>query len=180
MTNHRKQFVAASLLAVSLSGLARADDTGVYVGAGLGEARQSATGFDGKSGSFTVFAGYSFNDYLAAEGGYVDGGKQIDHQNGLNLAVRSDGFVVAGLVKLPLGRFVAPYAKLGYAFYDSNTTISAGGQSLSTSESDEKPLYGLGCEFKVGDHARIRVEYEKVDVDDADFDIASLNFAWRF
>jgi OmpA-OmpF porin, OOP family len=178
--NHARKCVVASLLVASSSGVARADDTGVYFGAGLGEAKQSATGFEGSGGTFTVFGGYSFNAYVAAEAGYIDGGKQTDHRNGLDLAVSSDGFVAAGIVKLPLGRFVAPYAKVGYVFYDSRTRISAGSQSLTSTESDENPLYGLGCEFKIGEHARIRVEYDQVDVDDADFDITSLNFAWRF
>lgn len=177
--NHARSFAAVLLMALT-AGAARAEDAGFYLGAGVGEASQDAEGFHGKDTSFTVFGGYSFNAYLAAEAGYIDAGKQTDHQGGLDLAVRSDGFLVAGLVKIPLGRYVAPYAKLGYAFYDARTSVSAGTQSVSATESDEDLVYGLGCEFKIGENLRLRAEYEKVDVSDADFDIASLNLAWQF
>jgi OOP family OmpA-OmpF porin len=170
-----------SICALAFAGnLAHADDSGFYLGAGAGQATQSAEGFDGKDTSFKLLGGYTFNKYLAAEAGYIDGGEQSDTTDGLTLAVKSDGFFAAALAKLPLGEYAAPYVKFGYVFYDSTATVSAGGQSLSESSSDEDLLYGVGCEFKFTEHFRLRAEYERVDVPDTDFDIFSIVAAFHF
>jgi len=178
--NHGKLIAACVLAALGATGTARADDSGFYLGAGIGEASQSAEGFDGSDTTFRVFGGYSFNPYLAVEGGYVDGGEQTDTQGPVRIAVKSDGFFVAGLAKLPLGKYVAPYLKVGFVTYDSTATVSSGNVSISDSESESDLLYGVGFEFKLGDHFRLRAEYEKIDVSDADFDIISLAAAYKF
>jgi len=178
--NHCKLIAACVLAALGATATARADDSGFYLGAGIGEARQSAEGFDGSDSTFRLFGGYAFNPYLAVEGGYVDGGEQTDTQGSLRVAVKSDGFFVAGLAKLPLGKYVAPYLKVGLVSYDSTATVSSGNVSVSESESNSDLLYGVGLEFKLGDHFRLRAEYEQIDVSDADFDIISLAAAYKF
>jgi len=178
--NHGKLMAACVLAGLGATATARADESGFYLGAGIGQASQSAESFDGSDTSFRVFGGYAFNPYLAVEGGYVDAGEQADSQGSLRLAVKSDGFFVAGLAKLPLGKYLAPYLKVGYVTYDSTETISSGSQHISDSESDSDLLYGAGFEFKLGDHFRLRAEYEKIDVSDADFDIVSLAAAYQF
>lgn len=177
---HVKWVVGGLLASLCAVATARADDSGFYVGASIGEASQHAEGFDGSDTSFKLFGGYEFNPYLALEGGYVDGGEQSDSDGSLKFSVKSDGFFVAGLAKLPLGKYFTPYLKVGYVIYDSTTTISSGTASISDSESDEDLLYGVGLEFKLGEHFRLRTEYEQVDVSDADFDIVSLTAAYRF
>jgi OmpA-OmpF porin, OOP family len=178
--NHVRIVGAGLLAALLAAGEARADESGFYLGASAGEARQKSGDFEGTDNSFKVFGGYSFNEYLAAEAGYVDGGRQVDHAGPLRLAVDSSGLFVAGLAKLPIGRYVAPYVKVGYVFYDSTATVSSGAQTLYESRSDEDLLYGIGCEFKLGENFRLRVEYERVDVSDADFDIFSITAAFQF
>jgi outer membrane autotransporter protein len=178
--NHGKLMAACLVAALGATATARADDSGFYVGASVGEASQSAEGFDGSDTTFGVFGGYSFNPYLAVEGGYLDGGEQTDTQGSLRISVKSDGFFVAGLARLPLGKYVAPYLKVGLVTYDSTATVSSGNVSISESESDSDLLYGLGLEFKLGDHFRLRAEYEQIDVSDADFDIVSLAAAYKF
>ena len=51
--------------------------------------------------------------------GFVDAGKQEDSIGAFDL--------VAMLAKLPLGKVVAPYIRLGYVFYDTTTTVESGG-----------------------------------------------------
>ncbi len=178
--NQDRMVSGCVLVALFASGAAHADDPGFYLGAGAGEARQKSGDFEDSDTSFKVFGGYSFNEYLAAEAGFIDGGRQVDHEGTLRLAVDSSGLFVAGLAKLPIGRYVAPYVKVGYVFYDSTATVSSGTQTLYESRSDEDLLYGIGCEFKLGENFRLRAEYERVDVSGADFEIFSLTVAYQF
>ena len=97
---------------IAAGGVAHADDSGFYAGASIGQARQKARGFEGNDLSYKLFGGWSFNKYLAVEGGYVDGGSQTDDWarscRSLQRASTSPPRQVAGR-----GRFV-PYVKLGY------------------------------------------------------------------
>lgn len=171
---------ACVVTGLMICGAVRAEDQGFYAGGSLGQARQKFTGFEGDDTSFKLFGGWSFNEYLAVEGGYVDGGTQSDQIGVLDVDISSDGFFVQGIGKWPLGRFVAPYAKFGYVFYDSTTRVSVGGPTFSESESDADFIYGGGLEFKLGDNFRLRAEYEEVNLPDSAFDIFSLAATWQF
>jgi OOP family OmpA-OmpF porin len=171
--------VLAAFAAVFLTA-AHADESAPYLGVSVGEASQSADGFDGSDTSFKLLGGYSFNKYLAAEAGYVDGGTQKDTIGALDVKASSHGYFAAVLAKLPLGNVVAPYAKLGYVVYDSTTTASSGGARFSESFHDDDLLYGIGCEFHLGKSFRLRAEYEQIDVPDADFEIISVVATFQF
>src|SRR5262245_52340830 len=154
-----RKIVGVCVLA-ALASAAQAEDSGFYVGGGIGQSRQKFTDFEGNDTSFRLFGGWSFNKYFAVEGGYVDGGTQSDTLGLLDVDLSSEGLFVEGLAKWPIGSFFAPYAKFGYVFYDSTTKLSAGGQSISESDSDSDFIYGGGLEFKLGGNFRLRAEYE--------------------
>ncbi len=177
---HGKVVGACALAACLAGSVARADDAGFYFGAGLGEASQSVDGFDGSDTSFKVFGGYSFSRFLAAEAGYVNGGEQTDTLGSIDIAIKSDGYFIAGLAKIPLGKYVAPHVKLGYVVYNSTTKVSSGNLQAAGYLHGRDPMYGLGLEFKFGDSIRVRTEYEQVDLADTDFDILSLVVAFQF
>jgi OmpA-OmpF porin, OOP family len=178
---HFRKFMGACVLAgVLLPAAAEAEDPGFYVGASIGQASQEFSGFDANDTAFKLFGGWSFNKYLAVEGGYIDGGTQSDTISQLDVDISSDGFFVEGLAKWPLGKYVAPYAKLGYVFYDSTTKLSINNQSASESESDSDFIYGGGLEFKLGENFRLRAEYEEVNLPESAFDIFSLAATWQF
>ena len=174
------RMMAACVVAGLMTCAARAEDSGFYVGGSLGQSRQKSSEFEGNDTAYKLFGGWSFNKYLAVEGGYVDGGTQSDSLGLLDVDISSDGFFVQGIGKWPLGRFVAPYAKFGYVFYDATTRLSSGGQSISERESDADFIYGGGLEFKLGDNFRLRAEYEEVNLPDSAFDIFSLAATWQF
>ncbi len=177
----QKALLGCGILTLALAATAaRAEDEGLYLGAGVGQASQSQDGFSGSDTSFRFFGGWSFNRYFAGEGGYINGGTQKDRIDGLDVAISSEGAYVALLGKLPVGQVFSPYLKLGYVFYDSKTTASADGNSVSQSNNNEDLLYGVGGEFHLGEHFNLRAEYEKVDVKDVNFQIFSLGATWRF
>lgn len=162
------------------SGAASAEDPGFYIGASFGQASQESGEFEDSSEAFKLFGGWSFNEYLAVEGGYVDAGTQSDTIGQLGVDVSSDGFFVEGLAKLPVGKYFAPYAKVGYVFYDSTQKLTLGSMSESESESDSDFIYGGGFELKFSDNFRLRAEYEEVNLPDSAFDIISLAATRQF
>jgi OOP family OmpA-OmpF porin len=178
----KKIMCGCALAGIMASQLAQADDSGFYVGATVGQARQEFGEFADQSGTFRLFGGWSFNQYFGIEGGYVDGGNLSDRlgEGDIDLDIRSDGFFVEGLAKWPVSTVAAPYVKLGYVFYDSTTTLSIGNQSLSDSESDSDLIFGGGVEFKIGSGFRLRIEYEKINLPDSAFDIMSIGGSWQF
>jgi OOP family OmpA-OmpF porin len=180
--NHGKMMGACLLAAMCACAAARADDdSGFYLGAGFGQATQEQGYFKGDDASFKFFGGWSFNKYFAFEGGYIDGGTESDELGSLDVDVSSSGVYVAALAKLPLAHdVVAPYVKLGYAWYDSTTRIASGAQGISQSISDDDLIFAGGCEFKLAENFRLRAEFEKVNVPDASFEIVSVGATWKF
>ena len=176
----RQSVSACVLAAVVTGGVARAEDSGFYLGAGVGQATQEFSGFKADDTAFKLFGGWSFNKYLAAEAGYVDGGTQSDTLGLLDVDINSDGFFAQGIARWPIGSVFAPYAKFGYVFYDSTTKVTSPGGSFSESESDADFIYGGGLEFKLGDNFRLRAEYEEVNLPDSSFDIYTLAATWKF
>jgi hypothetical protein len=177
---HTTKILGALVAAMLLSAAARAEDSGFYLGAGIGEATQNNDLFHGEDTSFQWLAGYSFSKYFAAEAGFADGGTQEDSVGGLRVTSSADGTFAAILAKLPLGEVFAPYAKVGYVFYDAHSTVSSGPVSFSESNSDNDLLFGGGFEFRLGERLRLRAEYEKIRVPDIAFDVYTFVVAYQF
>jgi outer membrane immunogenic protein len=173
-----KTMAACALL--GLMGAAHADDSGFYLGAGVGEATQNNAVFHGSDTSFRLLAGYSLNKYLAAEAGYADGGTQSDTFGAVKVDASGKGTFGAVLGKLPLGTRFAPYAKFGYVYYDATTTISDGVNRTSRKAHADKILFGGGLEMRLGEHARLRADYEKVRVPDVAYDVYTIIATWQF
>jgi OmpA-OmpF porin, OOP family len=168
-------------LLLALAGTSsRAEESGFYLGAGVGEATQNNAYFHGRDQSIRGLAGYEFNRYFAAEAGYVDTGTQKDDVESFRVTRSGNGVFLTFLAKYPLGKHFAPYAKLGGMSYEIDTIMSSDVLTLQGSDKGEDFTYGGGLEFKVGDQLRLRADYEKIRVPDVAFDIYSLGIAWKF
>lgn len=178
--DHRKVLGCCICALIAAGGVAHADDSGFYVGGSVGQARQKARAFEGNDLSYKLFGGWSFNKYLAVEGGYVDGGEQRDRLGSSDIAIESSGYYVAGLARWPVNDWFAPYVKLGYVFYDATQTVSSGSVVQYESLSNERMLFGGGLEFRLARNFSLRAEYEKVNVPDAAFDIFSIVATYQF
>jgi OOP family OmpA-OmpF porin len=175
-----RKVLGAFAAVLFISATARAEDSGFYLGAAVGDATKSNSVFDDSDTSFKWLAGYSFSQYFAVEAGFIDAGKQKDTIGAFDVTSASDGTFVAVLAKLPLGKFVAPYVGFGYAFYDTTETVKSGGVSSFESSSGDDPIYSGGFEFRLGEHLRLRAEYETVDVPDLTFENYSVVVTYRF
>ena len=110
-----------------------ADDSGFYVGAGLGnfaaDSQSIANGrdFDGSDFGFKVFGGYKFMPYLAVEGEYIDGGEPDDNYDSgtdqLSISIGMSGFVGSAVGILPIGENFDVFAKLGFIYWDADGSL---------------------------------------------------------
>lgn len=180
------------LLSLSVC-VAHADEpvTGVYAGAGIGEARLRnvdifRSDFQASDTGVKALLGYRINNGLAFEASYADYGTMEANVRGGRLVGKVDAFSVAvvGLVRL---RRVDLFGKAGFAAWDGTLRIDPAGREASENEID--PMLGLGVQFRNGPLAfRAEVEALTVDVDvdseragSADWlDFISLGVSWRF
>jgi OOP family OmpA-OmpF porin len=172
----QRNVLGGFLLGLVACANARAEDSGLYLGASIGQATQ----FHGEDTSFRLMAGYEFNKYFAAEAGYADGGTQKNTFGNVRVASSANGVFLTFLAKYPVGERFAPYAKFGGYSYESDTTYSNGVARAVEKGHGEDIAFGGGLEFKASERFRLRADYEKVRVPDVAYDIYSLVATWKF
>lgn len=147
-------------------------DNGFYAGAGIGMSDVSTGPFGGNDFAYKLFVGYDFMKYLAVEGGYVDGGSPSDH--GVNIGV--DGWDVQVLGKWPVTDALDLHARLGWMWYD----VSADSHGMHASGSDDDLLYGFGVGYTFAEHFWVTGDWEALNVSDADVNLFTVGFAYKF
>lgn len=189
----KKMLLAISSAAAFSSPLAIAaeeitNDNGLYLGANYGYLNiDSDDEFDDDNEAFQGLIGYRFNNYFAAEGGYIDFGNY-----GNNLAKAStDGYTFAIKGTLPINEQFGLYLKLGQLWWETDYKILG----FDGSKDDEGLFYGAGLSFDITDNLVLNAEYivydldldaddVSDDMDDADFDKdlehASVGLEYRF
>jgi len=150
-----------------------------YVGTGLGYYRLNDEDFldeddDLKDNrwAWRVFGGVEANRVFSLEGGYWDFGSTDDG----NLEMEATGWTVAGIAALPLTPWIAPYGKVGQLFWDRERSLGP----ISRSDSSNDLFYGVGARVTLSDHVDLRLEYERMALDDTDLDMGSVNVQFRF
>jgi opacity protein-like surface antigen len=159
-------FVTSALLA-SAPAFA-ADDSGFYVGAGLGsfslqseaisldlEGLEIDTGrdFDGSDFAFKVLGGWQWNKYIAFEVEYFDGGNpedkfdfsysdsEIDFDGQITIEADTSGWIFSALGIWPLGDSFNLFAKLGFV------TWSVDGRAvIKVPDFDYQDSWSIGSE----------------------------------
>lgn len=170
---------------------ARAQSQGAYLGLGAGSSSakfnsddfslglpQVAESADTKSTGWKVFAGFRFNEYVAAEVGYVDLGKFKYNYNGggagmAGLDYTVSGFTLSGIGAFPVSEDFSLFGRVGV--FGSSTKLTLGsasglvGTNLanagitvgSSDTADKTTLYfGVGAQYDFTRHLAARVEYE--------------------
>jgi len=164
---------AIAVSAVAVTSQSFADDQ-FYVGIGASQAFVDERGLDDDDTGGKVFAGYNFNDYFAVEASYYDFG---DTEQGANrLAV--DGFGIAAVGKLPVSDSVSLFAKVGAHDWDAEANGPIATRLSDDSDSDV--FYGVGVQYDLGFNLSLRGEVERYEVDDFDFDVATIGISYNF
>ena len=181
-----KRSTLAALILTLVSTAAFADnDSGFYVGVGAGqfnvEADTVAIGdFEGDDTTYKVFAGYRFNPYIGIELDYIDLGNPGDQGANFSFDSKINGFAPYVIGTIPLGP-IELFGRVGYYFYDIETTGRIGAVVQSVEDSSEELVYGAGLGITFFEHLHARLEYEFYDIEDTDSANALwISGAWRF
>lgn len=170
--------LATGVFASSAAGAA--DDSGFYVGLGVGKAHNEAGPFRLDDSVVKAFAGYAFNDYFATEVAYVDPQEADDTIDDARLALDVDGVIVSTIASLPLHERWSLFGKVGWAFYDGRQIFVIDGEREAASASDDDFAWGMGTAVKIGEGWSVRFEYEAVEVSEGAFDAFTLSGTVRF
>lgn len=188
---------AVLLLAAGQASAQTENESGLYVGGGVGQFNLEIDGLDGvdeaidgldaDDTAWKVFVGYRLNQYLSFEAAYVDFGSPEDEFTATGSSgdyqVQLSGFAPYVVGTIPLGP-VELSARVGYYFYDVETRADFDDltQDVFTSDdSGEDLLYGVGVGLTLFERLNARLEYEIIDLEGADDSNAFwLSGSWRF
>lgn len=175
----------AVALTVLLSSSAWARDSyfewGVAAGASKVTVKDTSLALDFKSNGFVFnpYIGYQFMPYLAAEGGYIAGGKTRQEQgSGSQIKtqiVKNDGWYLSGVGQWPINDTYSVYGRLGYVLWDSKSTAYIV-NAPKTSGSSGQALVGLGAGYMIGDTIKLRLEYQRTSLDGGSWQAVTLGF----
>mgnify|MGYP001764557532 CR=1 FL=1 len=183
----KRTLAAAILVALGTTPALAENDSGPYVGAGVGrfnvqidnpgDVTDTVGSFDADDTTFKAFVGWRFNPYLAVELDYLDLGNPEDRIDQQRVNADVNGFAPYVVGTLPVGP-VELFAKAGYLFYDVQVDVD----DLTVSDdSNEDFVYGGGVGVTLFEHLHARLEYEVIEIEEVDDANALwLSAAWRF
>lgn len=125
-----------------------------YIGIGAGQNKMDITGAK-ESTAFSVFGGYSFNEYVAGELAYVNFGSA--DTTSASTTIKGSAASISAVGSLPLSKAFSLFARLGYA----TTSIEATGGS---SQSKSDLTYGVGAQFNAAKNIGVRLGYDRKSV----------------
>ena len=196
-----KKFVLAAATAAVLAATPAfaADDSGLYIGAGLGNFALDSQGlfdgkdFDGSDIGFKVFGGYKFMEYLAVEVEYMDGGEPDDNYNvgndspeRLRANAGFTGFIGSAVGILPIGESFDLFAKAGFIMWDADgdAKVFDGDTTLERASFDNDGTdfaWAVGGTWYIMEALGLRAEYQGFEISDFNsVDFASASVIWRF
>jgi OOP family OmpA-OmpF porin len=217
--------VAVAGLLFAVAAHAKPPKSGFYLGATAGQSKYSedlgeadgllfeafsnvglpvaavTSDIDDTDTNFSVFAGYRFFPYLAAEFGYVDLGELTYNADVVLLGTSAPGSVdITFSSKGPLGSALGiwpindswdVYARAGIFISDTKLKVNVGLLNASDTETESKTsvdsMIGLGTAVHLGDHFSLRLEYQRFgavgDEDttgESNVDLVNAGFLVRF
>ena len=182
--------VRALVLLVGLSaGLNTIADDKFYLGIGLGQYDPDYDAdFSAEDDANVVraLAGYNLTDGLAIEVDYQRFAEVDERFNlgpdTLDVESEVESWGVALVPSLTVSEFVRLYAKAGYAWTEVDATVASSNPLVgrtSTSDRERAFTYGVGAGLQFGSLG-LRAEVSRMDSDDVELDVASLNLTLAF
>ncbi len=165
-------------------GMGLGEGGGFYVGAGGGFTSVDvcddlnalgATSCDDDDVGFKIFGGLKFNQYFAAEAGYVNLGEVSATLLGVGVDVDADGFQLAAVGMYPIEQF-SLLGKVGIYFWD----LEASGGGATVSDDGTDIMFGIGGAFHFTPQLSVRGEWERFDFDGDDVDLFSASIVYNF
>jgi OOP family OmpA-OmpF porin len=163
-------------------------DTGLYLGAAIGQAKvrnfcseAAAAGFtscDEKDIAWKVSAGYHFHRNFAVEAGYVDWGKFTVGTAAGTGTVKARGFELLGVAAFPVYRDLSAYGKVGFVRWDADFSVAVGGTTFATDDKGTELTFGLGLAYDFTNNLAARLEWQRYT--DLVVDMVSLGLIYKF
>ncbi len=180
--------------AITLSPLARADNSAWYAGFNVGQAQAKiddgriskgllSDGFtttsisdDDRHVGFKVFGGYEFNRYFALEAGYFDLGRfgftaDTTPSGTLRGDIKIKGVNADLVASLPVGERFSLFARAGLIYAEAKDSfVGTGAVAVIRSEPhkrDPNYKFGLGARYNFSRSVGMRVEAERYRINDA-------------
>lgn len=165
-------FAAVAGAALLMAGPAMAQDSGFYIGAGVGQFGLDIEDFSDEDTAFKGLVGYDFNRYFAAELEYFDGGTVEDF--GISLDV--SGFNLSLKAAWPFTDQFSVYGKVGMVAWE----VDAKGL-VEGSDDGNDFSWGVGAGYAFTPNFAVRVEYQGFEIEDTDTaDLISAAVVWKF
>ena len=172
----------------------QADNTGLYIGANVGQSRSiidndriisglKKQGFattsiteDEYDVAYKAFVGYQLNQYFALEGGYFDLG-QFDYTANtlpagtLNGMIRLRGFNVDAVGFIPFTEKFSAFGRVGLTDAYARDSFNGSGSIVVLDQHPSKQAlsykFGLGLQYDITRSLTTRLEAERYRIDDA-------------
>jgi OOP family OmpA-OmpF porin len=179
-----------------------AQDSGFYIGAGVGQAKAKDacapeagvvyTSCDDKDTAWKILAGYDFNRNFAIEGGWTDLGKVSASGTVLGIPASADvsskGWELVGVGSIPFNDKFSAYAKGGiYRWRVKGNAVAVGFGTASVNETGTDLTYGIGLRYNFTKSVGARLEWQRFnDVGDSnttgksDVDLLSVGVVIKF
>jgi hypothetical protein len=134
---------------------------GLGVGGGQLHVSEPDTSASIEMGAFTytAFAGYRIDRYMAIEASYLDGGPMRKENRESLFATEPRIATATGMGILPIGQTFSLFARAGIAHWWYNTEFGVAGLGIvNFSEKSNELIWGAGASVTVED-AQVRLEY---------------------
>jgi len=166
------------------------------------------TDVDDSDTAYSIGIGYSFNDYIAIEAGWLDigeasastsasasgtlYGKPYTVTGSAIVEAEADGFYIGPIVTPIVTEKFKAYAKIGVYFWDVDAEASASGSltydgrtytanaKADASESGEDLYFGFGASYDLTEKLTVRADWTRYDVSDADIDVFAVGIVFKF
>lgn len=165
----RKWTQATLLCAGLLAWPWTAAQAGPYIGASWGAYQIEESNLDDNDNLWKAYGGATIAGLFGVEVSRVD----FNKVGSGTASFEGDGWGLSGVLSFPLGSN-SLFVKAGQFWWDSESGL---GGAVRSRDGDD-PFYGVG--FKFGEGVGLRLEWERYDVADVDFNTYSIGIQIGF
>jgi OOP family OmpA-OmpF porin len=173
----------AALLGVALVMPLAAQAEGSYFKVGVGGSEYDFGGFKKNKTAVSLAYGFAVDKNFGVELGYLNFGKQRWVVGDSSSSLQNQSVYLAGVGSLPLTDAFSIYGKLGVALNHTKAAESNPVERSSGSETEAKPLVGLGLSYNFTKDIAGTLEYHhvgKVSDTDLKMSVATLGIKYGF
>jgi OOP family OmpA-OmpF porin len=163
--------LGAAAMAVSAGAMAQQADTGLYVGAMIG---QSDLEID-KDTAWKASIGYQINRTFAVEAGYTNLGEVSETVAGVTAEAEATAWEVIGLAKFPVANQLSLYGLVGIAMAEVEARVGG----VSADDDSTELTFGFGAQYDFSRNMGVRAQWQRYGADD-DIDVISVGLVVKF